>query len=312
MRSEGEQREHTGHGEMRSVALLSAMMLALSMPGPVWAVRPSPAAPADITSTERGLDVATEAAARFTSYGVPTEAADLAVFEHGDGSLVVVPQFLSSTLDAELLAEGEVVASVEVGAALSPDRGGRVTVPGGRSSPQVDAAASAYWSVQEQGCLSSLRADSARFDSCYYIYKLINDGTNARSYWALRHKGTAFEYEHGLRSAWISGERTPGTGSQSWIDWAPEQGHTGSCSTVGLSVSHVVSLSYSAQACETWSVDKSCNGCSPYFRNTWDCSCWFGLGTKRDPITRAVAYQLLVSMSNSALPRFRLGIGMAA
>jgi len=125
-------------------------------------------------------------------------------------------------------------------------------------------------------------------------------------------KGTAFEYGSGLHSTWISGERTPNTASQTWVDWAPEQGHDGSCSTVNVGVSYIVSLSYSVTGCEKWIFDKNCNTCSPWIKNTWDCNCWFGLSAKNGTVSRAVAYQMLVSTAQTSTPRFRLGLGMAA
>ena len=301
------------HGYARALAVLTTAVFALATPHAAWSADPEPSAgPMDITSTARGATLTVEAAERFASYGVPTDPADLSVLEYGDGRIVVVPASLVPGLDGEVRPDGEMLSSVDVGNSLTSRRQSGAGTPAERSRLEP-AATGAYWSLREHACLASLDVDSARFDSCYSIYKLINDGSSSRSYWTLRQWGTAFEYEGGLRSAWISGTRTPGTTRQTWVDWGPEQGHTGACSSVNVGVSRIVSLSYSVQACETWSIDKSCNSCSPTFRTTWDCSCWFGLETKGgSPITRAVAYQMLVSMSNSATPRFRLGIGLAA
>lgn len=301
------------HGLGRTLALLFTAGLVLGTPQATWSAGPHPSrGPVEITSTELGVEMATEAAGRFTSYGVPTDPVDLDVLEYGDGSIIIAPASLAPTLVGEVSPEGELAASVEVGADLGRDGRPRSATKSEPSQLQGTSAA-AYWSLREHACFASLAVDSARLDSCYSIYQLINDGSATKSYWTLRQLGTAFEYGGGLRSAWISGKRTPGTARQTWVDWGPEQGHNGSCSSVSIGVSRIVSLSYSVVACETWSIDKSCNTCSPAFTNTWDCSCWWGLETKGgDPITRAVAYQMLVSMSNSATPRFRLGIGLAA
>lgn len=79
-----------------------------------------------------------------------------------------------------------------------------------------------------------------------------------------------------------------------------------------MGVSYIVSLSYTQTACERWWGDKSCNTCSPWIKETWDCACLFGLSVPPSPRSRAVAYQMLVRMAQSATPLFRVGLGMAA
>jgi hypothetical protein len=161
--------------------------------------------------------------------------------------------------------------------------------------------------------LSSLYVDSARLDSCYYIFQLINDGSTTTNYWTLRQKGTAFEYESGLHWARVTGERAPNTPAQTWRDWAPEQGHDGStCTTVNVGVSYIASLGYSVTGCDKWIFDKTCNTCSPWIQSKWDCNCLFGLSAKEGVVSRAIAYQMLVSTSQSATPRFRVGLGLGA
>jgi hypothetical protein len=289
------------------IAVSLAILLAMALPGVTVAAKPTPsAALSDITATSRGRALAAESAVRFTTlYGVPTTAAELKVLRYSDGSIIVVPEILTSALTGQLSADGS-TASVEVGGTLSS------TTQAANTRTVQTQAATATWTQKEFGCLSSLYVDSARLDSCYYIYQLINDGSTTKNFWALRQKGTAFEYGAGLHSAWVSGERTPNTTAQGWVDWGPEQGHDGSCSTVNVGVSYIASLNYSITGCEKWIIDKSCNTCSPWMKATWDCNCFWGLDAKTGTVSRAIAYQMLVTTSQSATPRFRVGIGMSA
>lgn len=290
------------------IGMAMAMLLTLAMPLSVAAAKPSANPPQDITATPYGQQLAAEAAQRFTSYGVPTETSDLLVEQYDTGRILVVPTVLASTLTSTTSTDGQITSSMDVGGSLSDSAA--TTSTQGTSTEVV--AASAYWSLSEQACLASLYVDSARLDSCYYIYQLINDGSSTKNFWTLRQKGTAFEYGSGLHSAWVSGERTPNTTAQTWVDWAPEQGHDGSCSSVNVGVSYIATLSYSVTACEKWIFNKTCNTCSTWIKNTWDCNCFFGLSAKTGVVSRAVAYQMLVSTSQSATPRFRLGLGMTA
>ena len=299
------------------IALSLGMLLSIALPTATVAAEPAASPdPDDITSTRRGRALAAETAARFTSaYGVPTNASDLTVLEFPDGSFIIAPELLAGGLDA-LSTDGVSSATVEVGATLASETAPK-TAPMASTRQEeatagIQAAAAATWSLKEQACLTSLYVDSARLDSCYYIYQLINDGSTTKNFWALRQKGTAFEYGSGLHSAWVSGERTQSTTSQTWVDWGPEQGHDGSCSSVNVGVSYVASLSYTVTGCEKWIIDKTCNSCSPWMKATWDCNCWFGLDAKEGVVSRAIAYQILVSSSQSATPRFRVGYGMAA
>lgn len=289
------------------IAVALAMLLAMALPGVTAAAKPTPsAALSDITTTARGRALAAESANRFTTlHGVPTTAAELKVLQYSDGSIIVAPTILTSVLSGQLSADGSPSATVEVGGSVSST----TQTP---SSRTVTTQASATWVTREQGCLSSVYVDSARLDSCYYIYQLTNDGSTTKNYWALRQKGTAFEYGAGLHSAWVSGERTPNTTAQTWVDWGPEQGHDGSCSSINVGVSYIASLNYSITACEKWIVDKSCNTCSPWMKATWDCNCFWGLDAKNGTVSRAIAYQMLVSTSQSATPRFRVGLGLSA
>ena len=144
----------------------------------------------------------------------------------------------------------------------------------------------------------------------------MNDGSGTRNYYALRHKGTAYEYEAGLRKAWLTAIRPGGSTTQTWVDWSPEQSYNDNCHSIPISVSYGgAGIGSSFVQCEKWHHDKTCNTCSPYFKSTWDCNCLFGLSNKEvypNPISRAIAYAILVSVPQGQTPRWTLGIGLEA
>lgn len=300
---------------VRIPAAALAVVLAFvgMIPGTSLAAKPGGgSATTDITATARGRLLATETADRFTAEGDPTSASDLKAYLYADGS-VLVARSDAGNLATSTTSSGGAYAAMDVGAGLpSADSNGA-------TAQSVTAAAAAYWELRETACLASLYVQSARLDSCYYIYKEINDGSTTRSYWTLRQKGSAFEYEAGLFTAWVSGERTPNTVAQTWVDWEPDQGHSGDvgqCSSMNLGVSHIATVSYTTTACEQWFYDKSCNTCSPWLKSTWDCDCYYlrfgGLSTPPTPVSRAIAYQMVVSVGQSQTPSFRLGLGLGA
>jgi hypothetical protein len=300
----------------RGSAIGFAITMALVALSPTMTYAAKPAAGTsltDISATVRGAELAAETADRFTSLGDPTAASDLQALQYSNGNVLVVRRSASAGITTSQSADGSPVAYLDVGNMLDS---GRSSNAGARPLEVVASASSSTWQQRESSCLASLYVQSARLDSCYWIFQLTSDGSPTKDYWALRQKGTAFEYESGLHHAWISGERTPNTASQAWQDWEPDQLHTGNCSSMNLGVSYIIELSYSVTACENWYYDKSCNTCSPWLQTTWDCGCWFagfgGLHIPPTPISRAIAYQMIVSTSQGVTPRFRLGIELEA
>ena len=214
-------------------------------------------------------------------------------------------------------ASGNPEITFEVGALIpqsdeEPASSGRAP-----SEPHaVQAAAAPYWTTREVACLDSFWVDSVRTDSCYKIEQLINDGSTTKNYYSLRHRATSYEYEEGLRSAWISGERIEGTTAQKWIEWNPDTNYNNNCQSISVSLSYLgVSTGGTYTQCEKWTHTKSCNQCNVYYRQTWDCDCWPWMSsneTAPDPLARTAAYIILVEVPSGYSPRWRLGIGVAA
>lgn len=296
----------------RAISSFLAVSLLLSSPTVASAARPETRI--DITATARGHQLTAETAERFSSYGVPTDPADLHAIAFAGGHVVVGPAWLLAGVKVSPIT-GDV--AVRVGGLFTPPessaRGARALAG---ESRQAAGAATPTWVTRETGCLNSLPVHSARLDSCYTISQLMNDGSGTKNYYALRHRGTAYEYEAGLRKAWLTAIRPGGSTLQAWVDWSPEQSYNDNCHSIPISVSYEgASIGSSFVQCEKWHHDKSCNSCSPYFKSTWECNCLFGLSNKEvypDPISRAIAYAILISVPQGKTPRWTLGIGLEA
>ena len=299
----------------RAISFLLGLTLLLSMPSLASAAKPPGSTRTDITAGARGQQLVDESADRFSSYGVPSASTDLRAIEFPGGHVVVGPAWLVAGVSVSPTS-GRITVIVGGLGTLSEPRASDPGIPSRRASSQLAAAGAPYWIQRESGCLASLPVDSAQLDSCYTISQLINDGSAAENFYALRHKGTAYEHGAGLRRAWISGVRPANTTAQSWIDWSPEQSYDENCHAVPVSVSYAgVGIGTSVQQCEKWYHDKSCNTCNVYFKNTWDCGCFWGIDaheTYPSPIARAVAYAILVSVPSGYSPRWRLGVGLEA
>ncbi|MDQ3525979.1 MAG: hypothetical protein M3451_13140 [Chloroflexota bacterium] len=148
----------------------------------------------------------------------------------------------------------------------------------------------------------------APLDTCYYIFKLINDGNDSKDYWSLRHWSTVGETAYGLRSAWIKGTRPTGTTWQNWTDWDLGTDRNANCSSTYIDVTFIITVGANFDACETWDMTKSANGSNVSYKMEWKCNCWPWMGE----VDREVAYSILVNVSQGATPRWTLGMGMAA
>ena len=239
-------------------AISSLLALALLLSSPTEASAANPRTRVDITPTARGHQLIAEAAQRFSSYGVPTDPADLQAIRFTGGHVVVAPAWLLAGVTVSPTT-GEV--SVRVGGFATPpeSKSGAARAVAGEPG-QAAPAATPRWVTRETGCLSSLPVDSARLDSCYTISQLMNDGSGIKNYYALRHKGTAYEYGAGLRKAWLTAIRPGGSTTQSWVDWSPEQSYDDNCHSIPISVSYGgASVGSSFVQCEKWYHDKACN-----------------------------------------------------
>jgi hypothetical protein len=265
----------------------------------------------DVSSTARGQRLVAEARDEFAQQGHSYKKSDLRAMQSPDGTITILPAALTDSLvvAAAPRVDGSIQYSTFVNVGL---QAANQTVAEDRPLAQsaVVAAAAAYWSVRETACFRSFYVDSARLDVCYRISKLINDNNTSRSYWALEVGGTAFETDKGLRSAFVSGERTPGSVTQRWeFGWQPASSITRNCTDYFVGVTHIVSIGQTFQVCEKWTMTKSANESSPYLKFEWGCNAFLCQIVKDD---RDVAEAYQVSVGQTQTPLFRLGYGMAA
>jgi hypothetical protein len=292
---------------MRVVPRIRATALSLILGSlPILA---SSAAPSVMLATTGDQSLLGQAADRYTSLGVPTRASELTVVRTRDG-LVVGPLRLAKELRTDSAAgvTGRALeASVNVGRGLAPTvtpNDSRVRLS---TETSVAAAAAPYWTTRESGCFS-LYVDSARFDNCYRIMQVVNDGVSGKNYWALKQWGTAYESGDGLSSLWLKGERNAGTW-QAWEDWGPPGNMTENCTQRWVGVDIIVTAGQNYEVCETWTQTKSGSGSSPWLRDQWNCAGWF-CSVNHD--TRALAQIMEVSVTPTATPLFRITYGMGA
>jgi hypothetical protein len=292
---------------MRVVPRIRAMALSLILGSlPILA---SSAAPSVILAATGDQSLLAQAADRYTSLGVPTDASELTVVRTRDGEIVIGPSRLAKELelrtDAAAGSMGQArEASVNVGRGLAP------TVQTGESPVLAlteATSAAPYWTIRESGCFS-LYVDSARFDNCYRIMQVVNDGVSSKNYWALKQWGTAYESGGGLSSLWLKGERNGGT-PQAWEDWGPVGNLTANCTQRWVGIEVIVTTGQNYEVCETWTQTKSASGSSPWLREQWNCAGWF-CSVNQD--TRALAQIMEVSVTPTATPLFRITYGMGA
>lgn len=257
----------------------------------------------DITGTTAGEAIRGAAAQRFSTYGVAQDP--LRVWDLGDGSLLVAPDWLSDfQRSASRLPDGtlEVGTGVIVGRRLDVENGGPLLA----SLAPVTTAAAPYWSLRENGCFSRIVYNHGYFDTCYKIYKLINDGVAGKDFYALYHYGTVgmLPGEPGtIDWAQIWSDQASGSSAMTWSDWGPRGDLTqgqGTCTnwTVGVSVGAV--LQVSKWACEKWDMTKWAD--AAHYRMEWNCNCFFGITDDRE-----VAYMTEITVATGGGPLWSIG-----
>jgi hypothetical protein len=272
----------------------------------------APSAPwHELTGSERGHAAARRAAALFEASDVPTRQADLKVFDAGNGDVLVVPRWVSpDTFRSRGVTRGgrpavEVEASVIVG--LLGGKGRSTAGLDGQvaSADGAAVAAAPYWSQYESGCFAWMRNGGSYLAPCYYISKLINDGSSTRDYFALRQKASigTDRWGSGNYDGWLMSARTSGSTTQYWEEWEPAGELHGNCGTVNLSVMvKGVTLGISSTACERW--EPTLWPDAGHFRNKWNCDCWIGVAGMRQ-----VASNIAVSVAQGKWPRWTLWAG---
>jgi hypothetical protein len=285
--------------------LLSVVLL-LSGPAIGQARLPASLPGMDISASERGRDMAVEAAARYRGAGLSISSRNLRVLDLGEAGILIAP---ADTLDVVTSLSGlngshpAVSGSFTVGHRLDAPDGVAIAAEG-----DIRLAAAAYWSRREGDCFSRRWVDSAWIDVCYEISKLINDNDGGRDFFALENWAYIGETEFGLRHAFIHSARPAGTPWQSWYRASPGSDSTGFCRDVSVSVSVLsATIGGTFEACEGWDMTKSANGANASFKNQWQCNCSFMIGGNRQ-----VAYTITVTVPQGSSPTWSLGWGMAA
>lgn len=278
------------HAPYRVVLVAStALFVAASLPFSVGAapLMALPPGARDITATALGSRLAQEARVRFAALGITEE---LRVVEDDSGYTV-------APTDTEFVAVPVTHADGSAGTTAMP-----ITAPqpaantGLFGSIQAAAAAEPAWAIQTGNCFSRINHVYAYIDHCYQIYKMTNDNSSTRDYFALKHYATA-----GPNSPWtlgyayIQAYRLSGTTAQTWLDWDPKGSWQGGCSTVSLSISWLgAGLGLNVDRCERWDVVKQ--NPTVNFKETW-----LNPGTRS---TRGLGFEIAVWVAQGTWPQW--------
>jgi hypothetical protein len=254
----------------------------------------------DISSTSRGAAIKQAAATRFAEYGV--DSAQLRVLDLGGGDVLVMPASLSDfATQAVRRADNtfEVTTEVTVG-----ELAGESLVENEGLVASVTTAAAAYWSLRENGCFARMLDNAGYFDTCYKIYKLINDGVAGKDFWTIYHFGTTGPL-NGQTIDWarIYSDQAGGSSAMTWADWGPRGDLTQGqavCTNYTVGVSVGVVFQVSKWACEKWNMTKYSD--AAHYQMEWSCNCFFGIDEDRE-----VAYMTEITVSTGGAPLWAIG-----
>lgn len=240
---------HRSFGNAFTAGVCLALLLSAS------AGAKAPPGPTNITATEQGQRLIDSTAARFSAGGHATAPSDLEAMRLADGSVLVTRR------------------GTDVEDSTASGGGVRATVPQPEeflAAEPMAVLAAAYWQRQADDCFASLFRGTAHFDTCYRIYKMINDGVAGKEYWRLDFYGTMFAEGRKLAWGWIAADQDAGP-AQSFTDWSPDSDTQSNCqqTTVGITVLGV-GATYGYQQCELWNISKSSGTLLGYFKNYWD------------------------------------------
>ena len=264
----------------------------------------------DLTATERGRAATARAAELFAGNDVPAVVAELRAYDVGSGDVLVVPRWLRpDTVRSRSVTRGDRLATEAEASVVAGLLGGRAprsaTLDGQLAGAGGSLAAAPYWSQYESGCFAWLRNGGSYMAPCYYISKLINDGSSTRDYFALRQRASigTERWGSGNYDGWLLSQRPSGTATQYWEEWEPAGELHGNCGSVNLSVMvKGVTLGISSTACERW--EPTLWPDAGHFRNKWNCDCWIGVAGMRQ-----VASNIAVSTPQGKWPRWTLWAG---
>jgi hypothetical protein len=294
----------------RVAIIVSVVTSATVLASNAVAAPPSPWT--DISETARGRAAVARAETLFGEGQVRIAAADLRVFDVDDGDVLVVPGWVrpETFLTRDVVENGRVATEAEAAVVIGLHPPGSTTESAPALEGQLAAAdgltaAAAYWSQYDSGCFAWLKNGGSYMAPCYYVSKLINDGSSTRDYFALRQRASIGTQKTGSGNydGWIMSTRTSGSPSQAWIDWEPGAEVRGNCGTLELSVAAKgVAIGISATACERW--DPTLWEAAGHFRNKWNCDCFVGVSGMRQ-----VASNIAVSVAQGKYPSWTLTAG---
>jgi hypothetical protein len=124
--------------------------------------------------------------------------------------------------------------------------------------PIQGAAAAPNWNFQHGDCFDRINHAFAWIDHCYQIYKMGQDNSSTRDYWALQHYAYMGNYSPWtLGWGYVRSYRLSGTPAQNWIAASPGSGSNGNCTSITLAVAALgVGLWFPVERCEKWTVTK--------------------------------------------------------
>jgi hypothetical protein len=254
--------------------------------------------PKEVTDTGKAKAMREEASGRFTAQGVDTAGSELHVWELAEGDYLI-GEFLPASLTYD-----RDEFSFDVTAGPGDPLEGLVA----SADATLFTAAAAYWSKKSSGCFARVDNGHGYLDSCYRIYKEINDGNGNREYYALYHWATCGPLRSSVAmfDCWLHGQRNGGS-AMAWEDWDPRSDLNRNCGSITIGVEHVAILSFSHELCEIWDITKSAE--AGRFENRWSCGCLFPFGVYGD---REVAYMVEVSVSQPGSVVWTLSAGFTA
>lgn len=262
----------------RPLAVFSALIISGNIVAPALAASPpSRSDYDDITGSPIGQELVGEATARRIRLGAPNQP--LRVLRDQAGYLVVPTSTevasVSMTNDSGQIVVGYApVVTATSDAALAPT-----------------VALSQYWAQASSNCYSRISDTWSWMDHCTRVLQLMNDGDGSKDYFALQHWATASgNWPWSLWSGKISSSPivSGNYGAQSWVDWSPRSDYTGSCRTIGLSVTALgIGLSMSTDQCESYHFTKDNPAVNYSLQGNW----YVASNTNR-----ALAYEIAVSV----------------
>jgi hypothetical protein len=247
---------------VRAAVAIAAVLVA-GIPASTSAGRPG-APVREISGTPAGAAAARDAATRISgTYGIPTRAAELGVWQVGARRIVGPAGSLISAREV-IGADGETGLLVSATEPMGAN---------GDSAPvRIDAAslpATNGWELVGDHCWVDATRGSGFMDVCYHKWKATSDGSAAHDFYLLDMFSTFATTGFGLETGdpWIHAWLSPASPDATWFKWKPGTDTT-QCGGVNLSIAvNGIPLALSGNQCETWNITKYAD--AGRFRNGW-------------------------------------------